>query len=428
MSYRPEQKEFSGPWWRFPIMQDALRGGAVIAVTWMLGHLVGLDWIEPFGYTAAMIFGGNHFVREGLEELWREREVGIEILMGAAAVGAAALGLWDEAALLVFLYAAAEALEEYAYARTRSAIRGLLDLVPAEASVLRNGREEQIPAAQLRPGDRFAIRPGEVIATDGIIREGASALDESPVTGESMPVEKAAGDHVFAGSINRQGALIVEATTTFEDNTLSRIVHLVEEAQERKGRLQRFIERFGSRYSPVVLIAAVLLATVPPLFGAPLAPWVLRAVLLLVAAAPCALVMSTPVAVAAGIGTAGRHGVLIKGGIHLENLGRVRVVAFDKTGTLTEGRPELFDVISAAGTEPRILLSLTASVEQMSEHPLGKAILQRASNDGVPLQRVTDFSALSGLGAKARVEGADVFVGSLAALGAAKDLFGRFRG
>ncbi|MGH2373778.1 MAG: heavy metal translocating P-type ATPase, partial [bacterium] len=283
-------------------MRDALLAGAIIAATWSLAHLARLSAFEPFGFALAMVLGGRHFFREGLEELWKERRVGIEILMTAAALGAAILGLWDEAALLVFLYAVAEALEEYAYARTRSAIRTLLDLAPKDARVLRDGHEEVVAAADLRPGDRFVVRPGDAIATDGIIREGSSALDESPVTGESMPTEKRPGDQVFAGTVNKQGALVVEVTAAFEDNTLSKIIHLVEEAQEQKSQLQRFIERFGNRYTPGVLVAAILLLMVPPLFGEPFLPWALRAVVLLVAAAPCALVMSTPVAAAAGIG------------------------------------------------------------------------------------------------------------------------------
>jgi len=407
---------FAGPWWRFPIIRDALLAGVLIGMTWAVSHPGGLSRLEPFGFAAAAILGGHHFFREGLEELWKERQVGIEILMAAAAIGAAILGLWDEAAILVFLYAVAEGLEEYAYARTRSAIRTLLDLAPKEATVLRDGREETIPATALVPGDRFVVRPGEALATDGVIREGSSALDESPVTGESMPVEKGPGHSVFAGSLNKQGALTVEATASFEDNTLSKIIHLVEEAQERKGRLQRFIERFGNRYTPAVLVAAILLLLVPPVFGQPFLPWALRAVVLLVAAAPCALVMSTPVAVAAGIGTAGRHGVLIKGGLHLENLGRVRVVAFDKTGTLTEGKPEVTNIVPVAGTSRENLLTLAASVEQRSEHPLGKTIVGRAEKEGVPLQPVHDFEALTGLGAKARINGTDVFVGSPALL------------
>ena len=425
MSHRETERDddhdgFAGPWYWFPVIRDALLAGAIIGITWGLSHLAGLSRLEPFGFTFAMVLGGNHFFREGIEELWSERQVGIEILMVAAALGAALLGLWDEAAILVFLYAVAEGLEEYAYARTRSAIRNLLDLVPKDACVLRDGLEEIVPATELKPGDRFVVRPGEALATDGMIREGSSALDESPVTGESMPVEKGPGNTVFAGSVNKQGALIVEATAGFEDNTLSKIIHLVEEARERKGRLQQFIERFGNRYTPAVLVAALLILVIPPFFGQPFLPWALRAVVLLVAAAPCALVMSTPVAVAAGIGTAGRQGVLIKGGLHLENLGRVRVVAFDKTGTLTEGKPEVTDILPVSGSTRAELLVLAAAVEQRSEHPLGRAIVQRSEEERSRFQSATEFEAIIGMGAKARVNGTEVFVGSPALLQAQK--------
>src|SRR5713226_8371078 len=240
--------EFSGPWWRFPPMQAAMLSGVVVIVTWVAGHLLGLSRLELFGYVIAAIVGGRHFFREAVAELWHERQAGIDLLMSAAAVGAAVLQLWDEAAILVFLYATAESLEEYAYARTRSAICVLLDLAPKEARVLRGGREETISADELRPGDHFLVRPGEAIHTDGVIHDGTSTVDESAVTGESMPVEKGPGVRVFAGSVNQHGALVVQATAGFEDNTLSRIVHMVEEAQEQKGRVQLFIERFGRRY------------------------------------------------------------------------------------------------------------------------------------------------------------------------------------
>ena len=409
---RDEHAGFTGPWWRFPTMRDALAAGVIAGLTWIIGHLMGLRAVEPFGYGLAMIVGGRHFFLEGIHELRNEREVGIEILMSAAAGGAALLGLWDEAAALVFLYATAEALEEYAYARTRSAIRGLLDLAPPQACVLRGSRQEIVPTSDINVGDLLLVRPGGAIATDGIVREGTSAVDESPVTGESMPVEKQPGARVFAGSVNRQGALVVEATATFADNTLSKIIHLVEEAQEQKGRLQRFIERFGRRYSPGVLVAALLLLAIPPAFGQPWLPWALRAVVLLVAAAPCALVMSTPVAAAAGIGIAGRSGVLIKGGIHLENLGRVRIVVFDKTGTLTRGAPEVTDVIPAAGEAAERLLSVAASVERYSEHPLGEAIVHHAEQTKVAVAAAADFEALTGFGARARVNGQMAFVGN----------------
>ncbi len=412
----------AGPWWTYPPILGAIVSGLLLAAGW-LGSITGVlpDPLPIAFYLASIPFGGYWWAREGLEELVHEREVGIEALMGVAAIGAAALGFWEEAAFLVFLYGSAEAVESLTFARTRSAIRALLDLAPKEAHVLRDGAELTIPATELVPGDVFLVRPGEGLATDGIIRTGASSLDESPVTGESVPVDKGPGDPVFAGTINRQGALTIEATKAFADNTLSAIIHLVEEAQGQKGNAQRFIDRFSRIYSPLVLVGAALLAIIPIAIGGDPTEWITRAITVVVAGAPCALVMSTPVAMAAGIGSAGRHGVLIKGGIHLENLGTVRVVALDKTGTLTYGRPVVTDIVPLDGTDEVTLLAAGAGVERLSEHPLARAIVGAASERGVVPAEATDFAALTGAGASARVDGRLVHVGSpdlFAALGA----------
>ncbi len=303
---------FDGPWWRYPPLRNALISGLIAGTGFVLAHLGMIpESVENVFYWIAIPLGGWHWTREGIEKLVEEREVGIEILMIAATAGSGLLGLWDEAAALVFLYGAAEGTEEYTYARTRHAIRALLDLAPKEARVLRDGKETTVPAESLKPGDVFIVRPGEAIPTDGIIKSGASSLDESPVTGESIPVDKGPGMKVFAASINKQGALTIEATAAFADNTLSKIIHMVEEAQERKGKAQQWIERFGRRYSPAVLAASALLLLLPWLLGLAWETWSLRAVVLLVAAAPCALIMSMPVAMAAGIGAAGKRGILI---------------------------------------------------------------------------------------------------------------------
>ena len=403
----------TGPWWTYPPILGAIASGLLLAAGF-LGNLTGI-LPEPLSivlYVASIPFGGYWWAREGLEELVHERVVGIEILMAVATIGAAALGAWEEAAFLVFLYGSAEAVESLTFARTRSAIRALLDLAPKEARVLRDGAELTIPATELVPGDVFLVRPGESLATDGVIRAGASSVDESPVTGESVPVDKAPGDPVFAGTINRQGALTIEATKAFADNTLSAIIHLVEEAQGQKGRAQRFIDRFSRIYSPLVLAGAAALGVVLVASGGDPTEAVTRAITVVVAAAPCALVMSTPVAMAAGIGSAGRHGVLIKGGIHLENLGTVRVVALDKTGTLTHGRPVVTDIVPIDGTDEAGLLAAAAGVERLSEHPLARAIVGAASERGVLPSEATDFAALTGAGALARVDGRIVHIGS----------------
>ncbi len=409
---------FEGPWWRYPPLRNALLSGLIAGAGFLLAHLGFIaESIENVFYWLAIPLGGWHWAREGIEELIEEKEIGIEILMLAATAGSGILGLWDEAAALVFLYGAAEGTEEYTYARTRHAIRALLNLAPKEARVLKNGTEATVPAESLTPGDVFVVRPGEAIPTDGIIRAGQSSLDESPVTGESIPTDKGPGMKVFAASINKQGALTVEATATFADNTLSKIIHLVEEAQERKGKAQQWIERFGRRYSPAVLAASVLLLVVPWVLGWSLAEWSLRAVVLLVAAAPCALIMSTPVAMAAGIGAAGKRGILIKGGAHLEHLGIIRAVAFDKTGTLSHGEPAVTDIIKLDGSE-RELLAIAAALEHFSEHPLALAIVEQARTEGIVPPGADAFEALAGAGVKARIKEETWYIGN-------PDLFGR---
>ncbi|HXG23737.1 MAG TPA: cation-translocating P-type ATPase, partial [Chthonomonadales bacterium] len=334
-----------------------------------------------------------------------------DVLMAVATVGAIILGLWEEAATLAFLYGAAEALEEYIYDRTRSAIRALLDLAPKEARILRNGDEIVIPAVELAVDDVFLVRPGESMPTDGVITKGSTSINEAPVTGESVPVERTEGNLVFAGTINLTGAVEVKVTRTFEDNTLSKIIHLVEKAQEEKTTAQRFIDRFGRYYSPALLLGSLVLLVIPPFFGGDLWVWAERAITLAVAGAPCALVMSTPVAVAAGIGRAGKRGVLIKGGLFLERLKAVTCVVFDKTGTLTLGRPKVTDVIPLNGAAPQEVLKAAASVEHYSEHPLAQAIVQHARSQGIAALPGESFQALTGAGASAKVDGRVLYVG-----------------
>jgi Zn2+/Cd2+-exporting ATPase len=402
---------FSGRWYAHPPMRNALIAGMLTGISFALAYLGIIPaWAEVLTYIVAIALGGYHWSKEAFEELIEEKTVSIEMLMLAATVGSAILGMWDEAAFLVVLYAAAEGLEEYTYARTRHSIRALLNLAPRESRVVRNGREEKVYAEQLGIGEVFIVRPGESIATDGIILRGHSSLNEAPVTGESMPVEKIEGMKVFAGTINQEGALEIKVTASFKDNTLSRMIHMVEEAQEQKGKTQAFIEGFGRRYSPLVLLSSIAMVVVPFILKMPLEEWATRAVVLLVAAAPCALVMSTPVAIAAGIGVAGKRGVLIKGGMHLESLGRVKVVAFDKTGTLTEGRPVVTDIVAVDGVRSKVL-QMAYSVERLSEHPLAKAIAQKAEEENVLPFEVDGFTAVTGLGATGTFAGGAVLVG-----------------
>ncbi|WP_456433294.1 heavy metal translocating P-type ATPase [Thermosulfuriphilus sp.] len=413
---KDREEIFSGPWWHYPPLKAALIAGAISTLTFLSAHsgLVSPE-IERIAYLLAIVLGGIHWMREGLEGIFRKRQIDIKVLMLGATGGSIALGMWDEAAFLVFLYGAAEGIEEYTYARTKASIRELLKLAPKEVRVIRQGQEILIPAQEIRVGEVFLVRPGEGIATDGLILEGNSYIDESAVTGEPLPAKKGAGDKVFAGTINQTGALKIQATTTFEDNTLSKIIHLVEEAQRQKSQVQLFIERFGAKYSPLVLLASGAMALGAIFLSDNPAPWLKRAVVLLVAGAPCALVMSTPVAIAAGIGRAGREGVLIKGGIHLENLGKIRVVAFDKTGTLTLGRPVVTE-IKTLGLDEEALLALAAGLERFSEHPLARAIVTEAEKRGLGLPEIEDFESLPGAGVKARVSGQIVYLGRPEAL------------
>jgi len=397
--------------YRFGPLRNALIAALLTCLGLVLEATGAPEVIAVTVFVVATVIGGWYFAREGLEEFAEEREIGIEALMLCAAAGAAVFGLWEEAAALVVLYALAEAIEELTFARTRRAIRGLLDLAPKQASRLVGGREELVAAELLVLGEIFLVRPGEALPTDGVIRDGSSSINEAAVTGESVPALKGPGDEVFAGTLNGERALEVEVTRAYADNTLQRIVHLVEEAHSQKSQAQRFVDRFATRYSPLVLVAGVLVAVLGPLLGGDWEEWALRGVTVLVAGAPCALVMSVPVAAAAAISRAGREGILIKGGLQLEALGRIQVVAFDKTGTLTEGSPQVTDVVVLSGDEEEVL-RLGAAVEARSEHPLAAAIVNAARGRGLVVPPAQEFAAVVGHGADARVEGRDIWVGS----------------
>lgn len=404
--------------WRNPKVVTSALSGALLLIGWF-GGLAGLPATASTAiYLVAIVVGGYYFGREAVEELVFERQVGIELLMSVAAVVATLMDQAAEGAMLVFLYSISEAAEGYTEEKTRAAVRALMDLAPKVALVVREGAEVEIPVEELRVDDLFIVKPGQAMATDGIVVSGTSSVNEAPVTGESMPVEKRPGDQVFAASLNGEGALQLRATKTFAENTLSRIIHMVEEAQERKGASQRFIDRFGKRYSPAVLLIGALIAVLPPLvFAGAWDTWILRATVFIVAAAPCALVISIPITVVAALGTAARRGVLIKGGLYVEELARIRVVALDKTGTLTQGEPEVTDVMPVEGTSAgsssvREILAIAAGIEKMSEHPLAKAIARHAHAQGVVPLPASEFRALTGAGAQAQLDRAAVYIGS----------------
>lgn len=397
--------------WKNPKVVTSAISGLLLGVTFLLESLGVLPRIPAYViYGIAVATGCYYFGREALEELLAEFNIGIEMLMSVAAIVAFVLGQPAEAATLVFLYSISEATEGYTEERTRGAIRALMDLTPKTALVIRDGGEVEMPAEELHVGDRFIVKPGGAIPTDGVIKSGHASINESAITGESMPVEKHEGDVVFAGTINETGALEIEATKTFQDNTISRIIHLVEEAQEEKGEGQNFIRRFGRKYSPAVLALGVLIAIVPPLFGAAWQTWVIRATVFIVSAAPCALVISVPITIVAAIGSASRRGVLIKGGVYIEQLAATKVVCFDKTGTLTRGAPEVTDMVALNGIDARHLLRLAASAEKRSEHPLAKAILSHARIEEITPETPESFEAIPGAGLRAQIDGDTIFV------------------
>jgi Zn2+/Cd2+-exporting ATPase len=401
--------------WRNPKVLAAVASGVLLLVGWLLS-LAGLpETVSLTLYILATLIGGYYFGREALEALIYERAIGIELLMAIAAVVATAMGQALEGAMLVFLYSISEAAEGYTEEKTRSAVKALMDLAPKFALVRRNGTEQEIPVEEVVVGDLFILKPGQSVPTDGEIIDGASSVNQAPVTGESIPVEKQPGDPLFAGSINGEGALEVRATKAFADNTISRIIQMVEEAQERKGKSQRFIERFGARYSPIVLLIGILLAVVPPLlFGADWLTWLTRATVFIVAAAPCALVMSIPITLVAALGTGARQGVLIKGGMYVEELAKIEVVALDKTGTITRGEPQVTDFVAMNNEQinNEQMLALAAGIEGRSEHPLARAVVRFAEVQGVETAVISKFQALSGAGAQAEWQGKRVYIGS----------------
>ncbi len=399
-------------WWQNREVRWSAASGILLALGFVIG-LSGAGTLSTWVYVSAMLVGARFFAAEAVELLVEDRIVGIELLMTVAAVTAGVLGLWGEAATLAFLYSISEALEEFTEDRTRNAIRALMDLAPKRVTrLLRDGGQEEIDVDRLAVDDRFLVRPGQAVATDGIVHDGNSAIDESSVTGEPIPVEKAPGDQVFAGTLNTSGALVIEATATSTENTLAKIVHLVTEAQEQKGHSERRMRKFSRRYSPAVLAIGALVAVVGGLMTGDWSTWLIRAATVLVAAAPCALVISIPVTYVAAMGNAGRHGVLIKGGIHLENLAVVRVLALDKTGTLTRGKPKVAEVHPLDGLTEGRIVAITAAVESRSEHPLARAVLDYARDTATESLPMTEFRSLIGAGAEATVDGTRYTVGS----------------
>ncbi|WP_026126542.1 heavy metal translocating P-type ATPase [Nocardiopsis xinjiangensis] len=386
-----------------------IRFAAVAALLLLAGYGAGWagapDLAELVLQAAALAVAGWTFIPSAVHSSAQGR-IGVGTLMSIAAIGAVLLGEVGEAAMLAVLYTIAEGLEEYSVARTRRGLRALLDLVPDQAGVLREGTEQRIDPAGLVVGDTLVLRPGERLATDGRIASGHTSLDTSAITGESVPLEAGPGEEVFAGSVNGTGVLEITVTSTAADNSLARIVSIVEAEQARKGAGQRLADRVAKPLVPGVMVTAALIAALGALFGDPLT-WVERALVVLVAASPCALAISVPVTVVAAVGAASKHGILVKGGAALEAMGRIRTIALDKTGTLTRNRPAVIETAPAPGASTEEVLAVAAALEERSEHPLARAVLAAAP---VP-ERAEQVEALPGAGLTGRLHGRRVRLG-----------------
>ncbi|WJQ15632.1 heavy metal translocating P-type ATPase [Geobacillus stearothermophilus] len=402
------------PFWKQKENIKVYISAVLLVISWFLGKQYGEEhFFATIGYAAAILIGGYSLFIKGFKNLVR-LNFDMNTLMTVAVLGAAAIGEWGEGATVVILFAISEALERYSMDKARQSIESLMDIAPKEALIRRGNEEMMVPVDDIQVGDIMIVKPGQKLAMDGIIIKGTSTLNQAAITGESVPVAKTVGDEVFAGTLNEEGLLEVKVTKRVEDTTLSKIIHLVEEAQAERAPSQAFVDRFAKYYTPAIIIFALLLAVIPPLFmGADWSEWIYRGLAVLVVGCPCALVISTPVAIVTAIGNAAKNGVLIKGGIYLEEAGSLKVIAFDKTGTLTKGVPSVTDVVTYNGDENE-LMTITAAIEKGSQHPLASAIIRKAEEDGLNFNdlSVEEFQSITGKGVKARVNNEMYYVGS----------------
>ncbi|MBX6341534.1 MAG: cadmium-translocating P-type ATPase, partial [Thermomicrobiaceae bacterium] len=413
---RRVDEESEGWWERNHLLVATAATLLFLVAGWGLGRLGAISHDAQIAlYVLTYLAGGFYATRAAIESLL-EGTVDVDLLMVVAAIGAATIGGWVEGGILLFLFSLGNALEHYALGRTHRAIRALMELSPEDALVVRDGREVRVPVGDLVVGDLVVVKPSDRIPADGRVVEGESAVDQSPITGESMPVGKAAGDAVFAGTINGHGLLRVRVERLAQESTLAKIIRIVEEARSQKSKTQRFTDAFEGAYAVGVIAASALVAIVPVLlFDRPFHDMFYRAMTLLVVASPCALVISTPASILSALANGARNGILFKGAVHLENAGAIQAVAFDKTGTLTAGRPRLTDVVAWDGVDEADLLQVTAAVERLSEHPLGLAVVQHADALGIPALPdgdVTDLQSVPGRGVRARVRGEAIWIGN----------------
>lgn len=403
------------PLWKNRDLQQILVSVLLLIAAWLIDfQFHGPDWLAITASMASIVISGYRLIQTGLKSLV-QLQFEMNTLMTIAVIGAVAIGSWGEAAVVVILFGISELLEHYSMDKARDSIRSLMEIAPKEATVRRGDKEMNIAIDDIQIGDVMIVKPGQKLAMDGIVIKGTSAINQAAITGESVPVTKTMEDEVYAGTLNEEGLLEVKVTKRSEDTTLARIIHLVEEAQAERAPSQAFVDRFAKYYTPAIMAAAVILAVAPPLLlGADWGSWIYRGLALLIVGCPCALIISTPVSIVTAIGNAARNGVLIKGGIHLEEMGSIKAIAFDKTGTLTKGIPEVKDVIPLSEMDENEVLTIAATLERGSQHPLASAILRKAGKNGIelPNSELDNFSSLTGKGVKASINGTVYHIGN----------------
>ncbi|HEY9662560.1 MAG TPA: heavy metal translocating P-type ATPase, partial [Allocoleopsis sp.] len=416
----PSPSRFSTLLKDHPDAVAAIVCGVLVLLGW---QMLNFGWlgVALFVLTAAYVIGGFESAREGLTTLFEEKELDVDLLMIVAALGAAGLGLWRreytlivDGAVLILIFAISGALEGYAMQRTERSIQGLMSLTADTARVVRNGQERTIPVSELKIGDQVLVKPGELVPTDGLVIEGFSTLNQASITGESIPVEKTIGDEVFAGTINGNGALRLKIHQPPESSLIQRVIRLVQQAQTEAPPSQQFIERFERGYAKVIVIAGILLGTLPPfLLGWNWEETIYRALIFLVVASPCALMASIMPALLSGIANGARHGILFKNGAQLERIGRVKAIAFDKTGTLTTGNLQVVNVLSTHSSTDQ-LLQVAAALESLSEHPIGEAIAQFVRQQNLTWTAAVNVQAQAGQGITGEIQGQRAIVGKAA--------------
>ncbi|MFH0069032.1 heavy metal translocating P-type ATPase [Peribacillus sp. NPDC056705] len=410
-----EQVKQKEPFWKQKENIKVVFSVILLLISWILDSRYADGSIVPvIGYAAAIIVGGYSLFINGLKNLVRLR-FDMHTLMTVAIIGAAVLGEWGEGATVVILFAISEALEKYSMDKARNSIESLMNIAPKEALIRRGHHEMMVAVDEIEVGDIMIVKPGQKLAMDGRIMKGASTLNQAAITGESEPVFKTVEGEVFAGTLNGEGLLEVEVTKRVEDTTIAKIIHLVEEAQAEKAPSQAFVDKFAKFYTPAIMLIALAIAVLPPIvMSGDWSEWIYRGLAVLVVGCPCALVISTPIAIVTAIGNAAKHGVLIKGGVHLEEAGALKAIAFDKTGTLTKGIPEVtdFTVLSAELNEQDVL-AIAAALESRSQHPLATAILQKAEDHDVDYHSllVEDFTAITGKGIKGKINQGIYYIG-----------------